>query len=72
VCVPAIERRLDADDRRVVGFFDDVRVARLDAAMVARFGDPAVIFMNVNSPDELGLAEEHASAPDGRRHRQEA
>ena len=71
-CVSAIERRLDADDRRVIGFFDDVRVARVGADVVARFGDPAIIFMNVNSPDELGLAEEYASAPDGRGNRQEA
>ena len=71
-CIPAIERRLDADDRRVIGFFEDVRVVRLAADVVARFGDPSVIFMNVNSPDELGLAEEHASSPDGRHHRQKA
>ena len=71
-CVPAIERRLDAGDRRVIGFFDDVRVVRVSAEVVARAGDPAVIFMNVNSPDELGLAEEYASAPDGRGYRQEA
>jgi molybdopterin-guanine dinucleotide biosynthesis protein A len=71
-CVPAIERRLDADDRRVIGFFDDVRVARVGADVVARFGDPSMIFMNVNTPDELGLAEEYASAPDGRGNRQEA
>ena len=71
-CVDAIERRLDADDRRVIGFFDDVKVARLGADAVARFGDPSLIFMNVNSPDDLGLAEEHASAPDGGGYRQEA
>ncbi|MDQ4080647.1 MAG: molybdenum cofactor guanylyltransferase, partial [Gemmatimonadota bacterium] len=28
-CVPAIERRLDAGDRRVISFFDDVCVERL-------------------------------------------
>ena len=71
-CIAAIERRLDADDRRVVGFFDEVTVARIDAQVVARFGDPSIIFMNVNSPEELGLAEEHASAPDGRGDRQKA
>ena len=71
-CISAIERRLDADDRRVIGFFGDVRVARLDAAVVAGFGDPSIIFMNVNTPDELGMAEEHASAPDGRGDRQKA
>lgn len=71
-CISAIERRLDADDRRVIGFFDDVRVTRLDASVVAGFGDPSIIFMNVNTPDELGMAEEHASAPDGRGDRQKA
>ena len=71
-CVPAIERRLDEDDRRVVGFFEDVRVVRVEAGIVARFGDPSIIFMNVNTPDELGLAEEYASAPDGRGDRQKA
>jgi molybdopterin-guanine dinucleotide biosynthesis protein A len=55
-CLPAIERRLDAGDRRVVGFFDDVRVARLPVADVARWGDPKRIFWNVNSPDDLANA----------------
>jgi molybdopterin-guanine dinucleotide biosynthesis protein A len=64
-CLAAIERRLDGGERRVVSFFDDVRVARLPAPEVATFGDPARMFMNVNSPDELALAEQHASSPDG-------
>ncbi len=75
-CIGPIERRLDAGDRRVVGFYDDVRVARLSIADVRRFGDPAVLFMNVNSPDELALAERHASglddAANGGDHRTEA
>jgi molybdopterin-guanine dinucleotide biosynthesis protein A len=71
-CRAAIERRLAADDRRVVGFYDDVRVARLPAAAVARHGDPAFIFMNVNTPADLELAEEHATATNGRRDRKEA
>ena len=75
-CVAPIERRLDTGDLRVVGFYDDVRVARLEAAEVARFGDPARIFLNVNTPDDLELARRHASTsggqtPDGGRHRQE-
>jgi molybdopterin-guanine dinucleotide biosynthesis protein A len=71
-CRPAIERRLDADDRRVIGFFDDVRVARLGPDVVARHGDPAMIFMNVNTPDDLGRAEAYAATPDGGGDRQEA
>jgi molybdopterin-guanine dinucleotide biosynthesis protein A len=71
-CLAAIERRLDAGDRRVIAFYEDVRVDRMDAATVARFGDPARIFLNVNTPDDLGLAEEHASTTDGGRDRQKA
>lgn len=63
-CVDAIERRLAADDRRVVSFFDDVRVARLPAERVAHHGDPAVMFMNINSPEDLALAEAHAGTVD--------
>ena len=33
-CVAPIERRIDADDRRVIGFFDQVRVARVPAEEV--------------------------------------
>lgn len=61
-CVPAIERRLDANDMRVISFFEDVRVERLPEQDVRRFGDPAVLFMNVNTPDDLALAERHAAA----------
>ena len=71
-CLAPIERRLDAGDRRVVSFFDDVRVARIPTFEVASFGDPALIFMNVNSPDELELAEKHASSTDGGHSRPQA
>lgn len=60
-CLAAIEASLDRGDRRVVSFFDALRVTRLPAAEVARFGDPARLFMNVNTPDDLALAESHAA-----------
>jgi molybdopterin-guanine dinucleotide biosynthesis protein A len=71
-CMSAIERRLDAGDRRVVAFYDDVEVRRLPAARVARWGDPARLFLNVNTPDDLSLAEQHAPTADGGRDRQKA
>jgi molybdopterin-guanine dinucleotide biosynthesis protein A len=71
-CVPAIERRIAAGDRRVIAFYDDVTVARLRAEDVARFGDPALLFMNVNTPEERILAEAHGASTDGGRDRQEA
>jgi molybdopterin-guanine dinucleotide biosynthesis protein A len=71
-CIAPIERRLDAGDRRVIGFYDDVRVARLVAHDVRRFGDPAHLFMNINTPDELTLAERYASTSNGGDHRPQA
>ncbi len=63
-CVPAIERALAAGRGEAISFFGDVRVARMAASEVAAHGDPARMFMNVNSPDELELAERYASTPD--------
>jgi molybdopterin-guanine dinucleotide biosynthesis protein A len=77
-CLGPIERRLDAGDLRVIGFYDDVRVARVPVETVRTFGDPARLFMNINSPDELALAEQYASNPatapaaDGGDHRAQA
>ena len=72
-CLPAIERRLDADDRRVIGFFDEVTLARVSYEVVARHGDPAMVFMNVNTPEDLGLAEAYATTTaDGRGDRPQA
>jgi molybdenum cofactor guanylyltransferase len=55
-CLPPIEARLRAGRLKIVGFFDDVRVVEVGAAEVARFRDPAIAFMNVNTPDELERA----------------
>lgn len=66
-CVPAIEQRLQEGDRRVIGFLDLVRVARIPTDEVARHGVPERIFSNVNTPEELQLAEDYAAAADDRR-----
>jgi molybdopterin-guanine dinucleotide biosynthesis protein A len=71
-CVAAIERRIAAGDRRVIAFYDEVKVARVTADRVAQFGDPALLFMNVNTPEERVLAEAHGASTDGGRDRQEA
>lgn len=68
-CIAQIEHALDADDRRVIGFFDRVRVVRVPADIVRRFGDPERLFMNVNTPDELALAEQYAATADRDDHR---
>ena len=70
-CLPAIEHSLAMDDLRVVGFHASVRVARLPADEVSAFGDPALLFMNVNTPDDLAIAEAHAATAHGGDHRTE-
>jgi molybdopterin-guanine dinucleotide biosynthesis protein A len=55
-CLAAITQRLDAGDRRMVSFLDDVRVAHLAVDDIARWGDPARMFFNVNTPDDLTSA----------------
>ena len=37
-----------------------VRVARLPAGAVLKYGDPDVLFFNVNTPEELESAMRHA------------
>jgi molybdopterin-guanine dinucleotide biosynthesis protein A len=67
-CVPAIERAIARGDRRVVAFFDEVRLVRLPADNVARHGDPERIFMNVNTAEELSAAELRAAETAAGRH----
>ncbi|GAC1480566.1 MAG: molybdenum cofactor guanylyltransferase MobA [Gemmatimonadaceae bacterium] len=71
-CVAPIEHCLDAGDRRIIAFFDAVSVARLEPTEVAGFGDPEVMFMNVNSPDDLTRAEGYATSTDDRHRRPKA
>ena len=51
-CLDAIERAAAAGDHRMIGFHVDVRVERIPLAHVERFGQPSVMFLNVNSPED--------------------
>ena len=55
-CLPHMEARLRAGRLKIVGFFDDVRVLEVPEAEVARHAEPAIAFMNVNTPEELERA----------------
>jgi molybdopterin-guanine dinucleotide biosynthesis protein A len=54
VCRAAIEQRLDAGDCRAGAWLDEVNAIRVD---VSDFGDPAVLFFNVNTDDDLREAD---------------
>jgi molybdopterin-guanine dinucleotide biosynthesis protein A len=53
----AVEAALGRGDHRVIGFFDDVRLVRLPLVEVRTWGEPEVLFMNVNTRTELADAE---------------
>jgi len=56
-CAGAIARSLDAGDLRAIGFHGSVRVGILSLDAVRRLGDPARLFFNVNTADDLVKAE---------------
>lgn len=56
VCLPPIEARLRAGRLKIVGFYDEVRVLTIAAEEVARYRAPEIVFMNVNTPEELEAA----------------
>ncbi|HVT39164.1 MAG TPA: molybdenum cofactor guanylyltransferase [Gemmatimonadaceae bacterium] len=54
-CLPAIERHLDSEDYRAGGWQPSVRMVSVD---VSAWGDPAVVFYNINTPEDLVRAEQ--------------
>lgn len=61
-CLPAVEAAIDSGDRRVVAFHTHVSTQRLGLEDVARFGDPTLMFGNVNTPDDLADAERQVAS----------
>lgn len=57
-CAGPILRQLERDDFRVIGFHQEVKVGTLPLEEVARYGQPDVIFFNVNTAEDLARAEE--------------
>jgi molybdopterin-guanine dinucleotide biosynthesis protein A len=64
-CLPHIEERLRTAQLKIVGFFDRVRVREVPAAAIAKIRAPELLFMNVNTPEELERAREIALRLDG-------
>ena len=55
-CIAPIEAAIARGDARMVSFHEDVRVHRIPLAVVRSFGDPAIIFMNMNTQADLAEA----------------
>jgi molybdopterin-guanine dinucleotide biosynthesis protein A len=57
-CLAPMESRLRQGRLKIVDFFEEVRVLAIAEHDVARFRAPDLVFMNVNTPDELARARE--------------
>jgi molybdopterin-guanine dinucleotide biosynthesis protein A len=57
-CIAAIDDALARDDARMIGFHDSVKVDRIPGDVVRTFGDPAVMFMNLDSEADRLSAEQ--------------
>lgn len=64
-CLPPIERAVSDGDHRMIGFHDEVNVARIPLASVRGFGDPARIFLNINTREDRTAAERLVARPNG-------
>jgi molybdopterin-guanine dinucleotide biosynthesis protein A len=64
-CREAIEAALERGDRHVISFFDAIPVRTLPLDDVARFGDPELMFLNVNTPEDRERAEEAVRRMEG-------
>lgn len=59
-CAAAIEQVEEAGDRRAIAFHHLIRVGKLNDRTVRAIGDPAILFFNVNTAEDLQRAEEMA------------
>lgn len=59
-CEPAIARAIAREDLRMISFHADVKRAVIGIEEVRAFGDPDVLFMNVNTTEDLVHAEQLA------------
>ena len=57
-CRAAIEASLDRGDLRAVAFHERIGVGILPLSEVARYGDPELLFFNVNTADDLARTDE--------------
>ncbi len=56
-CRQPIEQAFTRGDLRMISFHDSVRMGTLSLDQVRAFGDPAILFFNVNDPRDLERAE---------------
>lgn len=59
-CLPAVQMALETGKRRMIGWFEAVKVRELQAEEIAVYDPHLRSFVNVNTPDEFNQAERWA------------
>ena len=57
VCLPFVHEAIIHEQRRLIGWFEQVRVRIMTPAEVAEFDPNQLTFINVNTPDDFAWAE---------------
>ncbi len=52
-CVGPVDRCIERGERRVISFFDEVTVRRVESAWIREIADPARVFININYLEDL-------------------
>ena len=60
-CLPHMQRRLEADELKIIGFFEEVRVFYLAEEELDRLDPDRLSFFNVNTQKDLDRAHELAA-----------
>src|SRR5262249_7132515 len=61
-CLQPIERRLETNRLRIVGFFPEVRVRTITASELEPYDPELLAFQNLNTPEEFHAAEQRLQA----------
>ena len=65
ICLAAVTDALQNGKKRMISWFDQVKVRDLDASEIRRFDPRSLAFLNVNTPEEFAAAEQMAQASEG-------
>jgi molybdopterin-guanine dinucleotide biosynthesis protein A len=61
-CLPAVKKALEAGERKLISWFPSVKIATLNLEELQKLDPYQLAFWNVNTPEELALAEQLAGS----------
>lgn len=59
-CLPAVQKALEKGNRRVISWFEEMKITVIPAAQMKTFDPQLKMFLNINTPEDLQSAEQYA------------